>query len=29
LDVTNSIADYFFENQTGNGGDGWPAVSGV
>jgi hypothetical protein len=29
LDVTNSIADYYFENQTGNGGDGWPAVNGV
>jgi Glycoside hydrolase family 44 len=29
LDVTNSIADYFFENQTGNGGDGWQSVSGV
>jgi hypothetical protein len=29
LDVTNSIADYFFENQTGNGGDGWQSVNGV
>jgi len=29
LDVTNSIADYYFENQTGNGGDGWPAVNGI
>ena len=29
LDVTNDIADWFFENSTGNGGDGWPAVSGV
>jgi hypothetical protein len=29
LDVTNSIADYFFENQTGNGGDGWQPISGV
>jgi hypothetical protein len=28
-DVTNDIADYYFENQTGNGGDGWPAKSGV
>jgi hypothetical protein len=29
LDVTNSIDDWYFENGTGNGGDGWPAVSGV
>lgn len=30
LDVTNDIADYFFENQTGNSGDGWPvAANGV
>ncbi|MGO9340842.1 MAG: glycoside hydrolase family 44 protein [Terracidiphilus sp.] len=29
LDVTNSIADYYFENTAGTGGDGWPAVSGV
>ncbi len=29
LDVTNDIADYFFENQTGNGGDGWGVKSGV
>jgi hypothetical protein len=29
LDVTNSIDDWFFENGGGNGGDGWPAVSGV
>ncbi len=29
LDVTNSIADYYFENTTGNGGDGWLAVNGV
>lgn len=28
-DVTNSVDDWYFENQTGNGGDGWPAVSGV
>jgi hypothetical protein len=29
LDVTNDIDDWFFENNTGNGGDGWPAVNGV
>jgi hypothetical protein len=29
LDVTSSIADWFFENQGGTGGDGWLAVSGV
>jgi hypothetical protein len=29
LDVTSSIADYFFENQDGTGGDAWPAVNGV
>jgi hypothetical protein len=29
LDVTNSIADYYFENSMGNGGDGWLAVSNV
>ena len=29
LDVTNSIADYYFENSTGTGGDGWLAVPGV
>jgi hypothetical protein len=29
LDVTNSIDDYYFANTTGNGGDGWPVVSGV
>jgi len=29
LDVTNSIDDWYFENGTGNGGDGWPSVSGV
>jgi len=29
LDVTNSIDDWYFENQTGTGGDGWPTVSGV
>jgi hypothetical protein len=29
LDVTNSIADYYFENSPGTGGDGWLAVPGV
>jgi hypothetical protein len=29
LDVTSSIADWYFENQGGTGGDGWPPVSGV
>jgi hypothetical protein len=29
LDVTNDIADWYFENETGNAGDGWAAVSGV
>lgn len=29
LDVTNSIDDWFFENGTGTGGDGWAPVSGV
>jgi len=29
VDVTNSIADYYFENQTGTGGDGWQTVTGV
>jgi len=29
LDVTSSIADWYFENQGGTGGDAWPAVSGV
>ncbi|MGD1108377.1 MAG: glycoside hydrolase family 44 protein [Terracidiphilus sp.] len=29
LDVTNSIDDWYFENQTGTGGDGWPTISGV
>ncbi|MGA9875991.1 MAG: glycoside hydrolase family 44 protein, partial [Solirubrobacteraceae bacterium] len=29
LDATNDIADWYFENQTGNSGDGWPVVSGV
>jgi hypothetical protein len=29
LDVTSDIADWYFENGTGNAGDGWPAVSGV
>jgi hypothetical protein len=29
LDVTNSIADYYFENTPGTGGDGWLAVPGV
>ena len=29
LDVTNSIADYYFENSPGTGGDGWQPVSGV
>jgi hypothetical protein len=29
VDVTSSIADWYFENSTGNGGDGWPAVSGT
>jgi len=29
LDVTSDIADWYFENQTGNGGDGWLAVDGV
>jgi hypothetical protein len=29
LDVTNDIDDWYFENSGGNGGDGWPAVSGV
>jgi hypothetical protein len=29
LDVTNSIDDWFFENGGGNGGDGWPVVSGA
>ena len=29
LDVTNDISDWYFENQTGNSGDGWPTVSGV
>jgi hypothetical protein len=28
LDVTSSIADWYFENQAGTGGDGWPAVNG-
>ena len=28
LDVTSSAADWYFENQTGTGGDGAPAVSG-
>ncbi len=28
-DVTNSIDDWFFENGTGNGGDGWPVIAGV
>jgi len=27
LDVTNDIADYYFENSTGTSGDGWLAVS--
>src|SRR5580698_4724334 len=26
LDVTNDISDYYFENSTGNSGDGWLAV---
>jgi len=29
LDVTSSAGDYYFENQTGTGGDGAVAVSGV
>ncbi|MGA3371503.1 MAG: glycoside hydrolase family 44 protein, partial [Terracidiphilus sp.] len=29
LDVTSSISDWYFENQTGSGGDGLNAVSGV
>jgi hypothetical protein len=30
LDVTNDIADWYFENDTGNAGDGWAApASGV
>ncbi len=29
LDVTNAIDDWFFENETGTGGDGWLPVSGV
>jgi hypothetical protein len=29
LDLTNYISDWFFENGGGNGGDGWPAASGV
>jgi hypothetical protein len=29
LDVTNDISDWYFENQTGNGGDGWQPVNGV
>jgi len=29
LDVTSSIADWFFENQGGTGGDAWPVVNGV
>jgi len=29
LDVTNSIDDWFFENGSGTGGDGWAPVSGV
>jgi hypothetical protein len=29
LDVTSSASDYYFENQTGNGADGWTAVSGT
>ena len=29
LDVTNSIADYYFENSPGTGGDGWLTVSGT
>jgi hypothetical protein len=29
LDVTNSIDDWFFENEAGTGGDGWAPVNGV
>jgi len=29
LDVTSSISDWYFENQGGTGGDGWPTISGV
>jgi hypothetical protein len=29
LDVTNDISDYYFENSTGNAGDGWLAVPNV
>ncbi len=29
LDVTNSISDWMFENDTGNGGDGLSTVNGV
>ncbi|MGA2536248.1 MAG: glycoside hydrolase family 44 protein [Terracidiphilus sp.] len=29
LDVTSNISDWYFENQTGTGGDGWQAVNGV
>jgi len=29
LDVSSSIADWYFENQTGTEGDAWPTVSGV
>lgn len=28
-DTTNDIADWYFEDQTGTGGDGWLAVSGT
>ena len=29
LDVSSSASDWYFENQIGSSGDGWPAVSGV
>jgi hypothetical protein len=29
LDVSSSASDWFFENQIGSSGDGWPAVTGV
>lgn len=29
LDVTNSVADWYFENSGGTSGDGWQSVSGT
>jgi hypothetical protein len=29
LDVSSSASDWYFENQIGSSGDGWPAVTGV